>query len=206
MTPVVADRPPPRGRLLASKHVTVVRGSRNLLLMSKQGEWPVKDFNEYLNRLMTLAGIPLTDQGVPNSSVFWEISDISPGQTSRWRNGKAQPTSDSLRKVAAALAPKLGMNPNSLLVSLEVKAGRRSQEEANEIREALKQEARDLAGYIRRARDMVAHPDLPEERRKEILEEVTRAEIKLEAARDIELSAGEKLREVLDRASDTADQ
>jgi hypothetical protein len=174
--------------------------SRTILLMRKQGDgsWPAKEFNAYLNSLMVDAGIPLSSQGVPNSVVFFEITGIDPGATSRWRSGKSQPTVQSLRKVAAGLAPLLGMSASALLVSLEVKAGRRSEDEAREVRGSRERETQQLVDYIRRAHDMAAHPDLPSDRRAEILGEIERAEVKLKAARDIERSAGEDLRKVLD--------
>lgn len=193
-------RPPRPATLLAGKRVRNKQDSRTILLMRKQedGSWPAKEFNSYLNRLMVEAGIPLSTQGVPNSVIFFEMTGIDPGQTSRWRNGKAQPTVESLRKVAAGLAPRLGLSASALLVSLEMKAGRRSEDEAREVRGSREGGTQELVDYIRRAHDMAAHPDLPSDRREEILAEIRRAEAKLEAARDIERSAGDRLRVILD--------
>lgn len=204
MSNLTVPRPPRAGPLLASKRVHTAEDSRTILLMRKQdGSWPAEEFNAYLNGLMVDAGIPLSSKGVPNSVVFFELTDIDPGQTSRWRSGKAQPTVESLRKVAHGLAPHLGMSASALLISLEVKAGRRSEDEANKVRGSREGDTKQLLDYIRRAHDMAAHPDLPSDRREEILKEIQQAEVKLQAARDIERSAGDRLREVLDAGDAT---
>src|SRR5688500_305694 len=112
-------RPPPPATLLAGKRMRGKQDSRTILLMRKQedGSWPAKECNTYVNALMVDAGIPLSSQGVANSVVFFDMTGTDPGQTSRWRNGKAQPTVESLRKVAAGLAPRLGLSASALLVS-----------------------------------------------------------------------------------------
>lgn len=204
MSNLTVARPPRTGTLLAGKRMRAQQDSRTILLMRKQdGSWPAEEFNAYLNGLMVDAGIPLSSKGVPNSVVFFELTDIDPGQTSRWRSGKAQPTVESLRKVASGLAPRLGMSASALLVSLEVKAGRRSEDEASKVRGSREGETQQLLDYIRRAHDMAAHPDLPSDRREEILKEIQQAEVKLQAAREIERSAGDRLREVLDAGDAT---
>jgi hypothetical protein len=97
----------------------------------RQARWPYQEFDKYLNDLMVAAGIPLSKQGTPNTVVFEEWTGIDPARVSRWRKGLNQPTTDSLRQVAEGLADRIGMDPTRLLITLEVKAGRRSEAEAN---------------------------------------------------------------------------
>jgi transcriptional regulator with XRE-family HTH domain len=205
-------RSPVPAILLANKHVREVRDSRTVLLMRKQeggaeleARWPYKDFNAYLNQLMVDAGIPLSDKsGMPNTMRFEEITGIDPARVSRWRSGKTQPTTQSLRQIAENLAPLIDLDASTLLAILEIKAGRRSEAEA--LVSGVDGSDPALQGFIRRALLMVADPALPEERRREIQASIIRAQAEARAARDIEKTAETRLREVLERSEPATDR
>lgn len=195
------------GSLFARTQMTPSRDSRTVLFMRKQDDqpkWPFQEFSQFLNGLMVQAGIPLTGEGSPNTVVFEELTGVSPGQISRYRKGKNQPTVESLRKIAAGLAPRLDVDPAALLISLEVRAGRRSEAEvrAGAQARAVGEGAplRDPEGYIRRARELASHEGTDEERRESIMAEVRKAEASLELARSIENSAITLLRVVVEDA------
>jgi transcriptional regulator with XRE-family HTH domain len=57
---------------------------------------------------------------------------------------------------------------------------------------------RDAEGFIRRARAMADHPDTTEEDRRDLLARIETAEYKLRAAREMERSAEDDLRKVLE--------
>lgn len=84
---------------------------------------------EYLDDLARAAGVPDSNRGTPNTTVFDELTQVSATQVGRWRSGSHQPTTESLRMVAHGLAPRAGLDPAQVLATLEIKAGRRNESE-----------------------------------------------------------------------------
>jgi transcriptional regulator with XRE-family HTH domain len=151
-----------------------------------QVRWPYVEFNKLLNELMVEAGIPLSSQGTPNTVVFEEMTGVDPGRVSRWRQGKNQPTVESLRQIAEGLAPHIGASSASLLIRLEVKAGRRSESEAlasGQQEQSTPPLPRDLEGFIERARLLAAQSGTSPRRRQVLEAQIKDAEVALKASR-----------------------
>lgn len=68
--------------------------------------WPVEEFREYLRVLMDQAGIP-------DYAELHRRTGVSQTQFSHWRKGNAQPSADSLRRIA----PALGVAPAALFLA-----------------------------------------------------------------------------------------
>jgi len=147
---------------------------------------------------MIQAGIPLTSKGRPNTMVFEDITGIGSDRVSRWRSGYQQPTIDSLRDVANALAPRTGDDPAHLQWELEIAAGRRSRVEQREPSSASRA-GPDLDLIIRRIKlRLDQKPPTPE--RQELELKLVRAR----RARDAKRLADELIAEIeteLDRTT-----
>lgn len=163
----------------------------NLLPMGKQ-EWPHAEFVRYLDRLSRAAGIPDSRRGTPNTSIFFEITGVSATQQGRWRSGTHQPTTDSLRMIANGLGPRAGRDSARVLVDLEVRAGRRSEEEAR-VSRARPRAARepDLDKTISLL-ELRLDQDPPDEERRELELKLVRAR----RARDAQRLADELRAEI----------
>jgi len=64
----------------------------------------------------------------------------------------------------------------------------------------------DLEGFIRRARGVADHPRTSERRRAELNAQIQQAEVALQAARDIEKIAEERLKDALEEPEDANDR
>lgn len=155
--------PPLHVDLRARNEVTALSRERTILRMRKETRrrrWPYQEFNELLDRKSIEAGIPLTAKGRPNSTVFEEITGVTPGRRHYWREGYNQPTTDSLRQVAEGLAPHTGDDPIELEHQLSVAAGRRS------LRRTKPSDTpASLEGKIRRAKRILESESLTDEER-----------------------------------------
>lgn len=181
MTPAVTENRQRHAPLPVRRQVKQAQNSRTVLFMRKQerqARWPYEDFNEYLNRMMVAAGIPLSSKGTPNTMVFEEITGVDSARVSRWRQGQNQPTVESLRQIVDGLAPRIGMEPAELLIELEVKAGRRSQAEARAtVSRAEAQPSVDsLERRIRVIQVALERPNIKPEERQELEIELMRAQ------------------------------
>lgn len=181
MIPALTEVRRRRAPLPARRQVNLAQESPTILRMRKQerqGRWPYEGFNEYLNNLMVAAGIPLSAKGTPNTMVFEEITGVDSARVSRWRQGQNQPTVESLRQVADSLAPLVGMDRSSLLAELEVKAGRRSQAEAQaSVPQSAGAPAVDnIERRIRLIQIALDRPKIKPEERRELEIELVRAQ------------------------------
>lgn len=127
----VSPTVPLPAKTLSRWGVTDDRVPSNLSHMGKA--WPVAEFREYLRALMDAAGIA-------NYAELSRLTGVSQNQFSNWHRGLAQPSRDSLAKIAPAL--------NTPPVNLWIAAGLAGPEELNldalpDMR-VLPQEFRDL--------------------------------------------------------------
>ncbi|WP_460541400.1 hypothetical protein [Glycomyces halotolerans] len=133
--------------------------------MSKRG-WAHGEFMKYLDELSRAAGVPDSRRGTPNTTILEDLTGVRPTQIGRWRAGSHQPTTDSLRMIANGLAPRAGRDPAQVLVTLEVKAGRRSEAEARAATgEPTPEAVESVEAIIRRARALATSPHLTDEER-----------------------------------------
>lgn len=70
--------------------------TQELRVLCVPATWPVEDFNRYLEALMERANIR-------HRTELANLAGINPTQPSTWKNGKAQPTRESLTKIAPVL-------------------------------------------------------------------------------------------------------
>lgn len=59
-------------------------------------DWPVEEFRDYLDATMRACGIP-------HDAALARAAGLDPSLLSNWRNGKAQPSRRSLKKLASPL-------------------------------------------------------------------------------------------------------
>lgn len=181
MTTAVKDATQQRGLSPAHRQVKSAQDSRTVLRVRKQSDevkWPYQSFSKYLDGLMMSAGVPLSLHGTPNTSVFEEITGIDSGRVSRWRQGKHQPTTESLRQIAETLGPRVGVDAAELLILLEVKAGRRSEAEGQAVGVSASQAAPavdDIDRRIRIIKIALDRPGISVEEREELEIELMRA-------------------------------
>lgn len=108
------NRPPVRG-MLTREGVT---GSRLLRTVSHVGEWSPEELSEYLDALMRA-------EKIRNDAELARLSGVKQTQISNWRRGLAQPTIESLAKIA----PVLKVSPRKLYIV----AGRMSATDAEPV-------------------------------------------------------------------------
>jgi hypothetical protein len=191
---MVATKEKPKvghGKSLASKRLRRPPQDPSLLPMGKR-PWNHADFIKTLDELSRAAGIPDSNRGTPNTTVFEEYTDVSPTQVGRWRSGTHQPTTDSLRMVAYALAPRAGLDPAKTLATLEIKAGRRSEAEARASAPAQPREV-DVDLIISRIEIRLDQNPPAEERR-----DLERRLVRARRARDAQRVADELMAEIHD--------
>jgi len=119
------------GSTLAQPQVT--EGQRSSSLFGVSPTWPFEEFRDYLRALMDAAKIV-------DYAVLSRLADVSEAQLSRWKYGTAQPSRESLAKIAPVL--------NVPAMNLWIAAGLATPEELNldvlpDMR-VLPQEFRDL--------------------------------------------------------------
>lgn len=89
----IDNRPQPGSRLTRPG---VTNSPRSPIVFRVPKSWPVEEFREYLLTLMDHTGIG-------DYAELSRLSGVSQTQLSNWRLGKSQPSTGSLRKIAAAL-------------------------------------------------------------------------------------------------------
>jgi transcriptional regulator with XRE-family HTH domain len=81
---------------LRARKVSKARLRENMLLRVRNEEWPVEEFNRYLT-------VHRDKVGFANDAALARAADLNASLISNWRNGKAQPSRQSLNKLAPVL-------------------------------------------------------------------------------------------------------
>lgn len=140
----IEDLPPPVRSLTPAGVTGPVRTSS---FLGVPPNWPVDEFAIYLRGLMTEAGIP-------DFAELSRVAGVSQTQFSNWRQGKAQPSRESLKRIA----PVLKVSP----VKLFIAAGIDNADELDLVGEV---DLRIVPAEIRALIELYEDPRLSDEQR-----------------------------------------